>query len=416
MLNLFDVRDLVLIDRIPIDDVMRFFPRRPTVRILVVADTSVSFTSSFGIGMVIDLVRANADGYVRFEVDLARLGTAGSTLMVDNTPAPRAPRYDNFRFSSQVGGQYVLEEYDEVWCFGFAPGNNGSPDDANVTNSPYASTDQDLAVLTQWMNAGGGVLAMGDHHYLGAAMCSRIPRVRSMRRWTNAQGVPPIDGPGRFDTNRPENAAQDPTVTANPAVIPFEAQSDAIPQVIDWKRYSVPSLFAFEHRHRPHPLLCGGNLGVIDVLPDHPHEGRVYEDGEIDLSASYSFAGVSGNEYPTVGGAQARPEVIAWGNTLPDPPYNHEKGDSPAKRFALIGAYDGDASQVGRVAVDSTWHHWLDINLTGLQAETPDTEYQKIVRYYRNCAVWLARAGQRRQMLTYTAFWGTDLFLEWAAF
>ncbi len=402
----FDPRDLVIAERVPFENLLPLFPLRPTVRVLIVADTSVSFTTSFGVGKVIDLIRANVDGYVRFDVDLARLGVQGSTLLVDSTPGAKEAKYTNFRFSSQVNGDHVLDDYDEVWCFGFAPGNDGSSDDGNISSSPYASTDQDLAVLTQWMNAGGGVLAMGDHHYLGAAMCGSIPRVRSMRRWSNAQGVPPINGPERLDTHRPQNPAQDPSIDPTPDVIPSGAQSDDVPQVIDWKRYSVWAPFIFERRYRPHPVLCGGDLGVIDVLPDHAHEGWIYEDHEIDLGATYSFAGTSGDEYPSAGGAQPSPEVIAWANTLPDPPYNHAKGPAPARRFGVIGAYDGDAVDVGRVLVDSTWHHWMDINLNGLDAESPDTEFQKIARYFRNCAVWLAREHQRQRMLQYSTFWG----------
>lgn len=404
MTDVREKREFVLPDRLSFGDLKRFILWRPTVRILVVADTAVSFTGEFGVGMLIDLIRENVDGYVRFKVDLARLGTRTQSLIVVDSPGPREPKYSNFRFSSEHGDKRVIADYDEIWCFGFAPGNDGSSNDNNIWNSPYASTDQDLAVLTEWMNAGGGMLAMGDHHYLGAAMCAKIPRVRSMRRWTNAQNVPPIAGPDRLDTNQPQNASQNPESTPNPAEIPFDAQEDDVPQPIEWRRYAGWSLVLGERRYRPHPVLCGKNLGVIDVLPDHAHEGWVYEDDEINLSATYDFGVVSGDEYPSVGSLQPRPEVIAWANTLPDPPYNHDKGTVPARRFGLIGAYNGDAADVGRVLVDSTWHHWFDINLVGLEAEENDTEYQKIVRYFRNTAVWLARKSQRRQMLTSTTF------------
>jgi len=377
------------------DLLFEFFPRRPTVKILIVADTSVSFTSSFGVGRVIDLIRDNVDNYVNFEVDLARLGTQSSTLSVNNSPTGHDPKYTNFRFSSQVSGNHVIDDYDQIWCFGFAPGNDGSSNDNNIWNSPYATTDADLAVLTPWMNNGGGMLAMGDHHYLGAAMCARIPRVGSMRRWTNAQGVPPIGGPPRFDTTRPDI----------PGSFNIGSQSDGTPQPIEWKKYPVRDFLVFRKTYRPHPVLCGGDLGVIDVLPDHAHEGHIYADTEILLNQTYSFSGVTGDEYPTSGTIQATPEVIAWANTLADPPYNFSKGETPARRFGLIGAYDGDLVDTGRVLVDSTWHHWMDINLGGLEAESPNTEFQKIARYFRNCAVWLSRKGQRTKMLNYSSFW-----------
>ncbi len=403
MIKFFDVNELVIPDNINQDLINRFFPRLLTIKILIVADTSIRFSGSFGLGKVIDIIRENVDGYVNFAVDLARLGEIDSSLTVNNSPEPKQAKYINFRFSSQIDGQNIIDDYDEIWCFGFAPGNDGSRNDDNIWNSSFASTDNDLAILTQWMNAGGGILAMGDHHYLGAAMCARIPRVGTMRRWTNAQNVPPINGIDRIDTNRPQNDAQDPNINDDPEIIPNTAERDNVPQIIEYKRYFVSKFFS-NRNYRPHPLLCGGELGIIDVLPDHPHEGWIFENEEIDLDATYNFNGISGDEYPSLDGVKASPEVIAWGNTYSDPPYNFAKGETTAKRFGVIGAYDGDRSEVGRVVVDSTWHHWLDLNIAGLESESPNTEYQKIIRYYRNCAVWLARKWQRRGMLRYATF------------
>jgi hypothetical protein len=381
------------------------FPRRPTVKILVVVDTSVNLSGGFGIGKAVSLIRDNVDGYVRFEVDQADLGVQGATLVVNNAPAPTQAKYANFRFSSVHNGQPVINDYDQVWCFGFAPGNNPDGTDADIENSPYESTNEDMAVLTEWMNNGGGVFATGDHHYLGAAMCYKIPRVRKMRRWTIAEGVPPIGGPDRFDTHRPSALNQDPAFQNPPAQIPGDAQEDDVPQPVEWKRYSVFSPFILERRYRPHPVLCGGDLGVIDVFPDHAHEGWLYEDDDVDLNATYDFNDVSGSDFPEISGTRPRPEIIGWANTLGDPPYNHAKGATPTRRFGLVGVYDGDPISYGRVVVDSTWHHWMDLNINDLDAETPDTEFQKIARYFRNVAVWLSRKNQRAQMLSYAAFW-----------
>ena len=190
-----------------------------------------------------------------------------------------------------------------------------------------------------------------------------------MRAWTNAQGVPPIGTPARIDTHRPANPAE----MAGTEVIEFSRQSDAVPQPIQW----VPWL-SFRHPwftrwQRPHPVLCHPQLGPIDVMPDHAHEGVVFDHvaqpavglAAITLGNSYNFGGgVSGDEYPTVDGVQPLPMVIAHGRTLADPPLIHEKGDSPAKRFAMISVYDGHRADVGRVATDSTWHHWMNINIT----------------------------------------------------
>ena len=402
-----DFRDLIIADhlrRIPLEF---YFPLRPTVKILILVDVGVSFTGGFGIGRVIDLIRDNVDNYVNFEIDLARLGADGAALIVDDAAGPKDLKYDNFRYSSEEDGAPVLDQYDQLWCFGFAPDNSGSSDDNRITNHYAAPTVADLAVLTEWMNNGGGVFATGDHHYLGATMSSQIPRVRHMRRWTNAQQVPTIGGETRHDTMQIQDPSQDPEVTdpLEPAVIPNTAERDDIPQPVEWKRYPIQSPLIVRRRYRPHPVLCGGELGVINVFPDHPHEGWIFEDHEVDLSASHTYLGAQQDDFLTVGGVQPKPEVIAWANTLGDPPHRFAKGDTPAKRFGLIGVYDGDDIDVGRILVDSTWHHWMDLNLDGLEAAADTTNFEKIARYFRNVAVWLSREGQRSQMLFYTTWW-----------
>lgn len=76
-----------------------------------------------------------------------------------------------------------------------------------------------------------------------------------------------------------------------------------------------------------------------------------------------------------------------------------------ARSFGVVGAYDGHRVGVGRVTVDSTWHHFFDINLIGDPvAPFPKTQGFKasadgllalghIEAYFRNIGVWLARPG-----------------------
>ncbi len=71
----------------------------------------------------------------------------------------------------------------------------------------------------------------------------------------------------------------------------------------------------------------------------------------------------------------------------------------------MVGAYDGHRVGVGRVAVDSTWHHFFDINLIGDPvAPFPKTEgfnaspegkavLADIEAYYVNIGTWIARPG-----------------------
>jgi hypothetical protein len=397
-------------------------PRRPTIKILVVVDGSVGVdpTYGFGVGKLIEILKKSSPhadpefGFVNFQVQ---------TASRDAMPLTGATDYAAFRFDQVVGGQPLIDQFHQIWCFGFHPGNTGNPDDAPIEAHATKVSDAELRSLTRWMNERkGGVLAMGDHHFLGATLASKIPRVRGMRRWTNADGVPPIDtpitsgaGPTRYrhDTNRPQNALQaDP---ASSAVIPNSAEQDGIPQPIE-VRYFGGLL------KRPHPVLCGGPLGVIDVLPDHPHEGWVYEDAEARVDLTYGFGDVAGEDFPAAvdGGVRPVPKVIAWANALPEPPYDHAKAPTPVTRFPVIGVYDGHRADVGRVMVDSTWHHWFNMNIDGLQAAADggsaeeQRNWAKVKTYFRNTAVWLSPPSKQRAMLAYAAFWslGSPLAIE----
>lgn len=379
-----------------IDVLPLFKPVR--VKILVVIDGVISFDTSFGLGMMIDTMRAPAYSFVRFELTLATRDGAAS---VNATPGAYQATYTGFRFNrTETDGTPTIHKFDEIWCFGFHPGNDAG-EDVNITRPEFNPTsDAELEVLARWMDEReGGIFATGDHDYLGASMCHRIPRVSTMRRWTNAQNVPPINGTLRHDTNRPANAAQ-ADIGGSPATMPNSNEEDHVPQPLEWKRYSSGLNPIFNQRYSPHPILCDRQYGIINVFPDHPHEGWIFEDAEVDKGRKLSFGGYSSAEYPEVDGVRPLPEVIAWANTLADPPYVFAKGDHPAKRFGVIGVYDGQQIDRGRVVVDSTWHHWFTMNLEGLAADTTTTHYEKIQTYFRNIGIWLARRTQRQRMLT----------------
>lgn len=361
-----------------IADLYKIIRLRTRVRILVVVDGSISLTeapSGFGVGRIVRLLRETSVGCKYFTVDTARRGGSGGGT----------PTFNNFRFDQLDGGSPLINKYDEIWCFGFNPDNNNGPD-SNITQpGALPTSDAELTALTTWMNNGGGLLAMGDHDYLGASMCHRIPRIRSMRRWTNAQNCPPQFTNLRHDTNQPFNAAE----IAGTEVIEFLRQEDSKPQKIDWVPWIVQRFGIFQVRKRPHPILCHPTYGPIDVMPDHPHEGWCFENSEINLTAPLNVPGLSGDEYPTVGGNQPRPTLIAYGNTTPDPPFQLEKGASPKKRFGMISVYDGRPANVGRVVTDSTWHHWFDENITQIEA-AGGANWAKISQFYLNVALWLA--------------------------
>lgn len=406
-----DPSDLI-VDRF-IPDIRPYFPQPAHVRILVVLDERGISPgppgSGFALGRVVAYLRDEDFGFVNFEVHFAqRGGDPSPTAVTINAGAGEWDyRYAGFRYHSEDGGAPIINGYDELWCFGFDPFINDNGTNDEVRGDDSSPTAAELAVLSDWMDAGGGVLAMGDHNFLGSAMCWNIPRVGTMRAWLkdddDARSVPNRTGPDRHDTNRPATDAQDPDETADPAQIPNSVETDLVTQPLDWKQYSVWSPFVLQERYRPHPVLCGGPLGVLDRLPDHPHEGLVIRDDLIDLTAT-CWHDEGKDEYPSAGGTQPAPEVIAWVDTLATPPHNHQKGPQPARHFPAIGVYNGHEIEHGRVLVDSTWHHWLDYNIAALQ-EADTEEFRKIQRYHQNVAIWLAPQAEQRRMLRYAAFW-----------
>ncbi len=309
-----------------------------------------------------------------------------------DTDVGHAAEIENFRFD-----QHNLSQYDEIWLFGVAgPGE---------TNTPMS--DAELAALATFMDGGGGVFATGDHENLGVELNGRVPRVRSMRKWywpapgpNGEPAAPPALGSNRIETTQPGHGEPDP------ASVFFDDQSDDIPQPITPRWYFERRSVLFGWRY-PHPLLCGPK-GTITVLPDHMHEGEVITPW--DLGASLTFAGKTFVEYPTVSGRQPAPEIVAWGRVLPEtdtatePAHVGDPTDIANPRtFGVVGAYDGHGAGVGCVAVDSTWHHFFDINLIGDPiAPAPKNQgfraslsgqaaLADIESYYRNIAVWIAR-------------------------
>jgi hypothetical protein len=244
-----------------------------------------------------------------------------------------------------------------------------------------------------------------------------------MRRWIVGDGVPPMDGPERHQTLQQTNPP-----TGNLDVL----EGDTIPQPIEVVHQRL-ILSALARPMFPHALLATPE-GVIETFPDHMHEGDVVLDNEVDLDSPLNIPGYTRPEYPSVTpvinpdtAARAalndvrlrpRPHVVAYGRTTN--PAIPEAQDTLAaaqlfidvnrplatKKFGLIGAYDGDAVSIGRVVVDSTWHHWFSYNLHGFVESTPDTQYQLMQTYYRNVALWLATPAQRQSILTAMA-WGT---------
>ena len=357
------------------------------LRILFVIDGRIDTSvcqNNFGLGYVLETLRDPSFAWwVRFRVQVVRRDE-GQNLMpacesgdVNYTEAADPP-FSIISFRLTEAG-FNIDEWDQIWFFGDFPANSHDA----IDEPKFSPLDhQELKLLAEWMDRGGGVFATGDHWNLGASMCSRIPRVRTMRRWTVEQGVPTMDGDRRNQTLQPG---------------PDEdlAEGDAIPQPIEVVyRRQVTSIVT--RRLVPHALL-DTPTGVIDRFPDHMHEGQVIDDDRVEIDTSLDIPGYVRPEYPSIepeidpGIAAAidpnalvqirpRPRMVAYGRTTNPAAPEASAGVAVkpfgvtglfTRPFGLISGYDGDRVGIGRVVVDSTWHHWFSYNIHGFKKDNP---------------------------------------------
>ncbi len=290
--------------------------------------------------------------------------------------APTPADIENFRFTTAG-----LSAVDEVWLIGY---NSTRADGLNLNSAEKASflDDKELDVLATFMDAGGGVYATGDHAGLGASLAARVPRVRSMRKWwypsPGPHGEPVAPPPlstgtdSRIDTTQYGNSG--PPTPAGTTGVWFDAQSDDIPVYISPEQTTnlcyEPSRYIL-NPNLLHPLLQGPN-GPILGFADHMHEGEAVLPYEYDRVLTYN--GTKFTEYPAGPSGVVHPQIIAWGFTngaisvVPATETGAHVGDarpSMYRSYGVVGAYDGRVAGVGRVVVDSTFHHFMDINLVG---------------------------------------------------
>lgn len=423
----------------------RLYLRACTVKILILVDGSVSFNQFyFGLSEVLDALRTNPEYWVNFSVTRAHRHSD------PNPPAPGtpaadlyAPHHENFRFDQPPAG-FDLDDYDQVWFFGF--NSSQSTSSPNRNSPPDALTDAELDRLFRWMDEKkGGVFATGDHAQLGASLCARIPRVRGMRKWLDnpapevgGTAPPPFSGPTRHDTLVKGRAFFNVSANIQEADrYTFDDESDDLPMKLSLRWYPAwgPSVYPWRWpwkvRRRPHPIFCG-RRGIIDVLPDHPHEGEVVVPTKLDDTPQFA-GGYQAREYPLLDRRPLEPEIIAWARVQSDHGDHPDdfKGDATPKSFGAVGAYDGHRVSVGRVVTDSTWHHWFDVNLTGRMEPYSDTPgnilsndlrkllgftatpegqatLARIRNYFTNVAIWLSPP-KKIQCMALRAMWGSLL-------
>jgi hypothetical protein len=279
-------------------------------------------------------------------------------------PDPWATIPGNFNFATSVPN---LSVYNEIWMLAYSGSNP-------VSNPPTLNFigDDEISAIAGFMDRGGGVLASGDHAGLGSLMCGLIPRVRTMRKWFSKSDTDPrIPAPTlmrNWDGGGPERA--DTLQPDADGMYNFDSQSDDIPQPL------LPV-------GGTHPLLQSPN-GPITKFPDHMHEGEVLGSGGVPgqepwtLKDTPTFMGHTFVEYPTLNGHQEVPAVIAKGKIIKN--HTTPRAGAPCedrnffsdtsltsedREINILSVYDGHAVGVGRVITDSSFHHYMDLNLVG---------------------------------------------------
>lgn len=277
------------------------------------------------------------------------------------------------------------EPFDEIWFFGLHQANTEKSSSGVFRGGPESElTPDEVDELEKWMKveggSGGGVLMTGDHnnpippHWipnengrcadtieevellgLGRAIGRCVPRAGDLRKWY---------GP-------PSSGADDSVSTvANPGL-----QSDRKPQRLIHELVNGDG--EPDPHGKPHPLFFYRAGKFIDIFPDHRHEGAL---NIPDLSNTAVW--------PVGPSGQPKPLVVAFGTDT-----------RSGEKIGLVIAYEGDRAGVGRIVADSSWHHYVNINLKGFPHPARLRSYSdKIGQFYGNLAIWLAPMHKRRQM------------------
>lgn len=271
----------------------------------------------------------------------------------------------------------LLNQYDEVWMFGRYTKNVGTVFEPTFGGPENELDRRERRALWKWMEA-GGVLIAGDHSEpapggkptdppdtflcLGRALGKHVPRAGQLRDW---EGPP---------TNLDSSSFNTLVTTAQLDVTNDQAQKDEVPQKL---------LLRIGSNDLPHPLFHGrnanGDFKLIDVFPDHRHEGQVIIPEKLN------------KEWPPYnerdGRKKPRPIIVADGC---------DKRDCHSS--PVLAVYDGDGQRVGRIVADSSWHHYFDLNLRGLQKAEPNPAFQLLKQFYPNLALYLAPAHKRYEI------------------
>ena len=292
------------------------------------------------------------------------------------------------------------KKYDEVWFFGTFQATRKKFISKAVRGGPESELNKtEVEVVGEWMAVGpdqhmrgGGVLMTGDHNQtlvkgtlpsgenplcpesdetpkflgLGRAIGRCVPRAGRLRRW---EGEPA--------TNEPKHSFNTQVPSGDFDIESQILQLDANPQKLlllgfDFKGEDVTNGF-------PHPLFFYRVGSLIRSFPDHVHEGAVVLPTDNELKDE--------KEWPKII-IQPKPRVVARGID-----------SRTCSSINLLAAYNGDCVGVGRIVADSTWHHYVGVNLEEFPSPSlPNTPTDQIGQFYENLAIWLAPRRKRFDM------------------
>jgi hypothetical protein len=350
----------------------------PTIRILLYTDDPETQIDDreFGLGTMVAHLEAHKPAFADLKICLlCRNATQ---------PVPAANRLV----------EELISQFDEIWFFGFHQINRSGPGGLFLRGTLGSELeDGEVEALTKWMKAdnnGGGVMVTGDHSEeappdavqtqvktcpdsgvetklgLGRAIGRCVPRAGQLRRW---RGEPSNDPSDSFNTQ---------VGVPGIDIDLLKLQLDAVPQRLILRRFNEGGQPA--RNGQPHPLFSYTSDTWIRVFPDHAHEGAIIlpkEDAFTDTET-----------WPKVGAVQPRPYIVAYGIDERD-----------CRLIPLIAVYDGDSADVGRVVGDSSFHHYLNINLRNFGSPAPvGSDADQIGQYYANLAIWLCPRKKRQEM------------------
>lgn len=328
--------------------------RECTPKILVVTDgLNFNSGSSTGLTEFVDTIKASTIHGMTPEVITAQYNPAG--VLSYNAVNKHI---SNYHFTDGSHG-LLKSRYDVVFIL--------STNSAN--GSLLASEAGALDRIVDFMQAGGGLFCTGDHYRIGAGMCADIPRVNKMRKWWT--GVPTGGGRDRHTTNGP--GAND--------IYENIDQSDEFPQRLFPNYRSIAGGFddGVPTVGAAHPILqLPGEARSIEVLPDHPHEGECL----VPTSAAGSLPNGS-PEWPNGLLPEMVGLIMSHGDGVPG------KEAVEPKAFVAATAYNGHDEDIGRVVTDSTWHHFVNMNIKPSMTGMAGRNLTDIQQYYVNLADWL---------------------------